>query len=68
MERSYFVRTAGFYSEWLRQDWLKQDPTVLRFEPDNKIIMQTAALWLENKPDMERRFFETRLPLNRRLK
>jgi hypothetical protein len=62
--RDWFVRTSGYYIEWLRRDWLQSEP-VARFEFGDKSIMQAASLWLEKKPDMERRFLETKLPVRR---
>jgi hypothetical protein len=63
-ERDWFVRTGGYYIEWLRRDWLGTEPAV-RFKPDDHSITQAAALWLDKKPDMERLFLETKLPVRR---
>lgn len=64
LERDWFVRTEGYYTEWLRRDWLKAEPNA-RFELDDQSIMQAASLWLQKKPEMERLFLETKLPVRR---
>jgi hypothetical protein len=64
MERDWFVRTEGYYTEWLRRDWVRTEPAA-RFVPGDSTIMQAAVLWLEKKPDMERLFLETKLPVRR---
>jgi len=62
--RTWFVRTGGYYIEWLRPDWLATEPAA-RFEPKDASVMRAAVLWLNKKTEMERQFFETRLPVRR---
>jgi hypothetical protein len=64
--RTTFLRSGGFYVEWLREDWFKEASKVTKgpgFQPGNAAIQQTALLWLEKKTFMEQRFFETKIPL-----
>jgi hypothetical protein len=65
-ERTCFLRSGGFYIEWLREDWFKDAATVTKgpaFEPGNEAIQQTAKLWIQKKPAMEKLFLETKIPL-----
>jgi len=65
-ERTCFIRSRGFYVEWLREDWFKDAMKVTEgttFEPGDKAIMQTARLWLGKKEAMERMFTATKIPL-----
>jgi hypothetical protein len=64
LERDWLVRSGGYYTEWLRRDWL-QPGQVARFEPNDNTIRKAAELWLEQKETYERRFSETRLPVRR---
>jgi hypothetical protein len=64
LERDWLVRSGGYYTEWLRRDWLQPGP-VARFDPSDETIRKAARLWLEQKETYERRFTETRLPVRR---
>jgi hypothetical protein len=65
-ERTCFLRSGGFYIEWLREDWFKDAGAVTEgpaFEPGNEAIQQTAKLWIEKKASLEKQFLETKIPL-----
>lgn len=60
--RTYFLKSRGFYVEWLRREWLTQnDGEAQRFELNDQAIMRTAQLWLAKKPRFEREFFESKI-------
>ena len=63
---TYFVKSHGFYIEWLRQQWLRQESTNLsdlpEFELNDYTIMKTAQLWLDKKSSFEKQFYESRIP------
>ena len=66
IERTCFIRSRGFYVEWLREDWFKDAGKVATgpaFEPGDEAVTKTARLWLQRKDDLERRFIETKIPL-----
>lgn len=62
LERECFVRSGGYYIEWLRKDWLESGPATW-FQPRDEALSELATLWLKKKPDLERRFFEMRVPV-----
>jgi hypothetical protein len=65
-ERTCFIRSRGFYIEWLRADWFRDDGSVTAaspFEPGDEAVIQTTRLWLQTNDDVERRFTETKIPL-----
>jgi hypothetical protein len=64
LEREYFVRSGGYYIEWLRPDWLESGPAAW-FQPRDEALTELATLWLQKRPDLERRFFEMRVPVRR---
>jgi hypothetical protein len=65
MQRSYFILSEGFYTEWLRTDWLNpalgeryQEPLIL----DDNLVRNLYRSWVAQKEDFECAFFESRLP------
>jgi len=64
LQREYFVRSGGYYLEWLRNEWLGSEP-VGWFQPRDAALTELGARWLEKKPELERRFFEARVPVRR---
>ncbi len=65
VERSWLLASQGYYTEWLRQDWLKQaalggpaDP----FTPTDATLDALFERWRSVGPEMERRFFASRIP------
>ncbi|MEJ2545789.1 MAG: hypothetical protein P8Y99_17130, partial [Calditrichaceae bacterium] len=63
---TYFIKSHGFYIEWLRQQWLRQDTTRLedltQFELNDQTIIKAAQLWLNKKPTFEKKFYESKIP------
>jgi len=64
LEREYFVRSGGYYLEWLRNEWLRSEPLGW-FQPRDQALTELGVRWLEKKPELERRFFEARVPVRR---
>jgi hypothetical protein len=65
METTIFLQSKGYYTEWIRGEWLTTSPSNYRFnlfEIDNT-ISQLRQSWLENRELMEKEFFKTRIPL-----
>ncbi len=64
--RSYFLKSRGYYIEWLRKEWIVQNPAangLTQFELNDETIKKTAQLWLNKKPDFEKAFFESKIYL-----
>jgi len=61
MRRDYFVKSRGYYLEWLRRGWF--EAPVASFEPGDSVIVAAARRWQVEKPDIERRFAEFRIPV-----
>ena len=57
---SFFLSSKGYYTEWIRQEWLRSDRP-RRFEANLRSVDRVLALWRERKPTIERAFFETRV-------
>ncbi|MGH8286485.1 MAG: hypothetical protein ACRETT_12055, partial [Steroidobacteraceae bacterium] len=65
-ERTLFIASRGYYIEWVRGEWVRDRGSLAtneRFEPGDAAIMKTARRWIEEKPQLERQFFESRVRL-----
>lgn len=64
-QRTYFLKSRGFYIEWLRQEWLARRPDgeeAVPFELNDDTVVKTARLWLRKKDRFEKEFFESKVP------
>lgn len=66
LTRSWFIRSTGYYTEWLRSEWLSPDnnesfapPLVL----SDDLIKELGKEWLNKKNDFENKFFKTMIPI-----
>jgi len=62
-KRTWFVKTHGWYSEWLRGHDLGREPVAL--DLSDASVRRAGATWLRKKADMERRFYELKVPITR---
>ena len=65
MEMTVFVQSKGYYTEWIRGDWLNTRSTGYRFDlfRVDETIAQLRQSWLANRALIEGEFFKTRIPL-----
>jgi hypothetical protein len=65
LKRTFFVKSEGFYIEWLRKEWLESalaEETESKFELNDETIMETAELWKAKKPGFEELFYNSKIP------
>lgn len=64
-DQALFIRSKGYYTEWIRGSWLKEQETSYRFNLSeiDLTLSQLARSWLENKDLIEGEFFEARIPV-----
>jgi hypothetical protein len=63
---SLFVVSRGYYTEWLRGQWIASPETpgyTFRLNDFSGTFAYLADLWLHQRDDMERLFFNTRVRL-----
>jgi len=60
--RSYILAMQGYYVEWMRGEWLRENPLAQRFIPTEASIERTLRRWSEVKDEYEALFFATRVP------
>ncbi len=60
-EQSFVLASQGYYSEWMRPDWLRR-PTQKRFEASDAALLQAMQHWRANSAELERTFYSTKIP------
>ena len=60
---TYLLSTQGYYTEWVRPEWIRTGTAAGPFKPGRGTIEELMARWLEEKDRYEQTFFETRIPV-----
>ena len=63
MSSSYILSSQGYYSEWIRPQWIREATAKERFRPAEDTIEKLMTLWLSKKDEFETAFFDSRLPV-----
>ena len=61
--RTFFIAAQGYYTEWIRRDWLRTDPPDEPFKPSEVSLHAAMRRWQEVGPAFEARFESTRIPI-----
>jgi len=66
-ERSLAISSQGYYLEWIRGSWVRNDPTATPFQLSDmaQTIRRLAESWLRDRELLEREFFRARIPLKK---
>jgi hypothetical protein len=60
--RTLLLASQGYYTEWLRGDWLRAErPSV--FVPGEPALLEAIARWREQQGSLEARFEALRVPV-----
>jgi hypothetical protein len=59
--RTCFLKSRGYYIEWIRPAWLANTAGKKRFIPGDENTQAAARLWLEKKSTLEKEFFDSRI-------
>ena len=65
-ETTLFIRSQGYYTEWLRGSWIrKHEANTDSFNLNDvpKTLRMLATSWEEDEAEIERMFFQTRIPI-----
>ena len=65
MNRTYFVLSNGYYVEWIRPGWVKENKDLPGFDLSNDVQNREtlARLWMAKKDTFEGQFFSHRIPV-----
>lgn len=61
--RTFLLSSQGYYSEWVRPEWVRNAESPEPFRPDESLLPELMARWMEVKGPMEDAFHETRIPV-----
>lgn len=62
-ERTFFLSSQGYYTEWIQPDWIRSSNGFEEFRPSGETIVRLMERWLEEKDEFQKSFFETRIPV-----
>ena len=64
---TYFIGSKGYYIEWLRGDWIHNEPTknFSDFLNPQLVLNYIANSWEKERSTLESLFFDSRIPLRR---
>jgi hypothetical protein len=62
-----FVSSKGYYTEWIRGNWLRASTAAYHFDLSDiqGTISHLVQSWLQNKDEIEHKFFQSRIPVRR---
>ncbi len=61
--RTFFLATQGYYTEWMRKDWLETPATDAPFVPSAATLHMAMQRWQQLKPTYEARFEQSKIPV-----
>ena len=64
-EMTLFVRSKGYYTEWIRGSWIAAPVDEMRFDlfQIDQTMVRLSELWLRERASMESLFFRSRIPV-----
>jgi hypothetical protein len=63
LERTVLLSTQGYYTEWVRRDWIRSAERSTMFRPGAETVETLMALWTEKKDAFEAEFHDSRIPV-----
>lgn len=63
LERSWLLATQGYYTEWVRSEWIRRADRAATFQPGDGTVETLMTLWSAKKEAFEADFFSSRIPV-----
>jgi hypothetical protein len=60
--RTFLLASQGYYTEWIRPDWIRTAVPPEPFVPSDSVLMLALERWRQVKTSMEREFYNARIP------
>lgn len=61
--RTFFLAAQGYYTEWIRRDWLDAPDTGKDFVPSKMTLHAAMQQWQDVKPTFEAQFETSKIPV-----
>ena len=64
LHRTYFLKSQGYYIEWIRHEWFTSaevDTPNIEFNLDDDTVIRTARIWQSKKHSFEKNFFSSKI-------
>jgi hypothetical protein len=61
--RTFLLASQGYYSEWVRPDWIRSARSPEPFRPSEGLMPELMERWSELRAPMEESFHATRIPV-----
>jgi hypothetical protein len=62
-ERTFFLASQGYYTEWVRRGWIASPRDTIPFQPGDPALLRAIQRWRQVQDTLERSFFATRVPV-----
>ena len=62
-ERTFFLVSQGYYTEWVRRSWLAAPRTARTFVPSDSALAEAIARWRVAQDSLEAGFMASRIPV-----
>ncbi|HSJ13493.1 MAG TPA: hypothetical protein VK939_03705 [Longimicrobiales bacterium] len=62
---SYLLASQGYYTEWVRRDWVRASANTQAFTPGDAALDAAYARWRTVRSDFETQFYARRVPVGR---
>ena len=61
--RTFFLASQGYYTEWVRNGWLRAPRSSRTFTPSDGALLEAIQRWQVTQDTLEARFMATRVPV-----
>ena len=61
--RTFFLASQGYYTEWVRNGWLRAPRSASTFRPGDGALAEAIQRWRVTQDTLEARFMATRVPV-----
>lgn len=63
LSRSFFLAAQGYYTEWIRRDWLRDSPETPGLQVSDEVLIDALDRWTRSRAEWEARFEASKLPV-----
>ena len=61
--RTFLLSSQGYYTEWIRGDWVRRATTPRLFAPSEATMLRALEIWKQRRATFEARFEAQRVPV-----